>query len=99
MNPYEIRKNNIEKMKQLCVSNINTNNEILAFAEKLEKDYNFKPIDASHIAVAELSKCDYFVTCDNFVVRRAKKVQELTVKIINPINLLRKEFLDETESI
>jgi predicted nucleic acid-binding protein len=47
--------------------------------------------DAVHLAFAEQS-ADYFITCDDKLIRRSKKV-EIKIKVINPIEFcIREEF-------
>ncbi|WP_052311098.1 PIN domain-containing protein [Anabaena sp. PCC 7108] len=49
------------------------------------KELNIKPIDALHIACAETSKSDYFITCDKRLINRC---QDLSLKVINPTDLI-----------
>jgi predicted nucleic acid-binding protein len=53
------------------------------------KSLGIKPLDALHLALAETGSADYFCTCDDKLLRNAKKVEDLTVKIINPVDLIR----------
>lgn len=46
-----------------------------------------KPLDALHIALAESGSADYFCTCDDKLLRNAKKVKDLAVKVVNPVDL------------
>jgi predicted nucleic acid-binding protein len=48
-----------------------------------------KPLDALHIALAESGNADYFCTCDDKLSRNAKMVKDLTVKVANPVDLVR----------
>jgi predicted nucleic acid-binding protein len=48
-----------------------------------------KPLDALHIALAESGNADYFCTCDDKLLRNAKKVKNLAVKVINPVDLVQ----------
>jgi predicted nucleic acid-binding protein len=48
-----------------------------------------KPIDALHIALAESGNADYFCTCDDKLLRNARKVENLAVKVVNPIDLVQ----------
>lgn len=41
-------------------------------AEGLEQE-GFKALDALHIACAEAANCDYFITCDDRLLRRYKR--------------------------
>jgi len=55
----------------------------------------FAPIDALQIAVAEYANCDYFITCDDEILRIFNKFQhKLKVKIVNPIIFVWKEVLE-----
>jgi predicted nucleic acid-binding protein len=40
-----------------------------------------KPLDALHMALAETGNADYFCTCDDRLLRNAKQVKDLTVKV------------------
>jgi predicted nucleic acid-binding protein len=51
-----------------------------------------KEIDALHVACCEFSKSDYFLTCDKRLINRC---QELTIKVINPIDFIL-EVQDES---
>ncbi len=57
-------------------------------AENLMK-YGIKPLDALHLSLAEAGKADYFCSCDDRLLRNAKKVKDLMVKAINPIDLVQ----------
>ena len=48
-----------------------------------------KPLDALHIALAESGSADYFCTCDDKLMRNIKKVKDLAVKVVNPIDLVQ----------
>ena len=48
-----------------------------------------RPLDALHIALAESGSADYFCTCDDKLLRNAKKVKDLAVKIVNPVDLVQ----------
>jgi predicted nucleic acid-binding protein len=51
--------------------------------------YGITPLDALHLALAESAKADYFCTCDDKLLRNAMKINNLKVKIINPVELIR----------
>ena len=48
-----------------------------------------KPLDALHLALAETGNADYFCTCDDRLLRTAKQVKDLLVKVVNPIDLVQ----------
>ena len=51
--------------------------------------FGLKPLDALHLALAETGKVDYFCTCDDKLLRNAKRVEDLMVKVINPVDLIQ----------
>jgi len=55
-------------------------------AEYLEKS-GLKAIDALHVSCAEAAEADYFLTCDD---RLLKKHRLLTVKSMNPVDFVQK---------
>ena len=92
---YEISqmKNSRKKSKILDVysslqSNyIDTTNEIIERAEELKK-YNIKEKDALHIAYAEYGDLDYFITVDKILINATFKVNDLKIKVSNPIEFI-----------
>src|SRR3972149_8733722 len=60
-------------------------------AKEIEK-FGIMAIDALHIACAEMAKADFFVTCDDLLVRKGMANKErLKVKIIGLMEFLAKE--------
>jgi predicted nucleic acid-binding protein len=48
--------------------------------------FGIKQLDALHVACAAESGCDFFLTVDKGLLRKAKFVQ--TVQIVNPIDFV-----------
>ncbi|MBI5191823.1 MAG: PIN domain-containing protein [Nitrospirae bacterium] len=63
-----------------------------AIANKAKKfeSKGIKPRDALHIACALEAGADYFLTCDDKLIKKASPIRGL--KILNPIR-----FIEETE--
>lgn len=53
-----------------------------------------KAMDALHVACAEASNSDYFVTCDKRLINRASY---LTLKVMNPTDFIL-EIEDDNQS-
>ena len=53
-------------------------------ALELEKT-GVKAIDALHVACAEVSESDYFLTCDKRLINRCKT---LSLKVMNPADFI-----------
>jgi len=51
--------------------------------------FGIKPLDALHVALAETGNADYFCTCDDRLLRNAKQVKDLMVKVANPVDLVQ----------
>ena len=47
----------------------------------------FKAIDALHVAAAEAGQADYFCTCDDRLLKKAKQQHDLLVKVVSPLEL------------
>lgn len=47
-----------------------------------------KPIDALHLASAEAAECDYFCTCDDRLLNRAKEIINLQTTAVSPLELV-----------
>ena len=59
--------------------------------------WNISPLDALHLAAAEAAHTDYFLTTDDYLLRRAHRhADELKVKVENPAKWLIQEATDES---
>ena len=47
----------------------------------------FEPLDALHLASAEEAKADYFCSCDDRLLKKAKSFPRLKVRVMSPIEL------------
>ena len=66
-------------------------NEIKKRTEDLYS-LNFEIADAAHIAFAETS-ADYFITCDDKLLKKIHKLNDINVVAVNPVNFCTKENL------
>lgn len=46
------------------------------------------PLDALHLACAEASEADYFCTCDDKLLKKARAICAPPLKVVSPIRLL-----------
>jgi predicted nucleic acid-binding protein len=83
-NPFPVKQKLMSKYLKLANIYQFVNKDIKQRAEQLEM-HGIKAIDALHVAAAEISKSDYFITCDKRLINRCR---ELTIKVINPINFI-----------
>jgi predicted nucleic acid-binding protein len=92
---YENNKSTDEQRKVRVASYFNLAREFVRadFADKervyVLKELGFPDIDALHIASAEKSRADYFVTCDDDIIKLYKRHKDLIkVNIISLIELV-----------
>jgi predicted nucleic acid-binding protein len=51
--------------------------------------FGIKPLDALHMSLAESGNADYFCTCDDKILQNSKRVKDLRMKVVNPVDLVR----------
>jgi predicted nucleic acid-binding protein len=51
--------------------------------------FGIKPLDALHLALAESGNVDYFCTCDDKLLQSSKRVTDLMIKVVNPVDLVQ----------
>jgi len=47
-----------------------------------------KPLDAAHLAAAVQAKVDFFCTCDDRLLRRARTIDTLGTQVVTPLQLV-----------
>ena len=87
-NPWPLRKEHALAVLSRAVEFIHLTETI----EKRAQDLNargFKPLDALHLAMAEAGNVDYFCTCDDRLLRKAKRMKDLQAKVVSPLDLVK----------
>ncbi len=72
---------------RIAKENVELTPEHEILARKLEAS-GLKPLDALHLAFASASKVDYFCTCDDKLLKNAKRSEELNTMVITPTQLV-----------
>ena len=62
---------------------IEENEELKNSAQALQRKYRLKSRDALHLASALEIKAEFFITCDDEIIKKHHMIQE--IKILNPI--------------
>ena len=88
-NPFEGRRNEISKWKEIAFVFIKESKELIKLANGF-KTLGFKAIDSLHIAAASSAQCYYLITTDDGILKKTEKVTSL--KIINPVEFFTKEL-------
>ena len=85
-NPYQERKVQVERWKEYAISDIEETSELIETASLLNQK-GIQKIDSLHIACAILSECEYFLTTDDKILRRAKQIDDININ--DPIGFIK----------
>lgn len=85
-NPFSLRQDWVSRCLEQATDYQRVNASIRERAESLEK-HGLKAIDSLHVACAESAGADYFLTCDD---RLLKKQKHITVSSMNPLDFVQK---------
>lgn len=82
-----VRREYATDVLQTAKVNVRLTDGIRQRAYVLES-FGIKPLDALHIAAAEAAEVDYFCTCDDGILTKARSIPISIVKIISPVELI-----------
>ena len=91
---FEIERNPNVARLQYALEALSRAQAFVVLSEQVEQRAKalhaagIKPLDALHLASAEEAKADYLCTCDDGLVKRAKAVKGLKVKVVSPIEII-----------
>lgn len=85
-NPFQLRQDWMSRCLEQASDYQHIDESIRERAEALEKR-GLKAIDSLHVACAESAGADYFLTCDD---RLLKKQKHITVSSMNPLDFIQK---------
>ncbi len=85
--PFLERQIEVLRLAQLCTVQINPETVIYHAAQEFHQTARLSPKDATHLACAEFIQADYFITCDDQLLRQTHRLT-LHSKTMNPINYL-----------
>lgn len=83
-NPKRIQQQAMTRYLEMATQRQPVTPSIKARGEELEKQ-GLKAIDALHVACAEMTESDYFLTCDKRLINRC---QGLSLKVLNPVDFI-----------
>jgi predicted nucleic acid-binding protein len=86
-NPHPVRKEYALKVLAKATVFVPTDNEVVERTRRFEGE-GMKPLDALHLASAVIAKADYFCTCDDRFLKRAKEVDAGQTKVVSPLELI-----------
>jgi predicted nucleic acid-binding protein len=85
-NPFIERRHRISEWKKYTIEDVDENHELKSIATSLNKK-GFHKIDSLHLACAIFSKCKYFITTDDQILKLS--VIEKEIKIVDPIGFIK----------
>ena len=88
--PFPERKYEIFRLATLCKVRVGPGEEIYKLAKSFEKEEGLSAKDAVHLACASHAGANFFLTCDDILIRRAERLK-LEMKILNPVDYIREE--------
>ncbi len=92
---YEIGKNPLPVRREHGNAVLAKAKQIIVVTKDIKKraeyfvEHGIKNLDALHLALAETEKVDYFCTCDDKFLRNSKRVPDLQVKVLSPLDLIQ----------
>lgn len=92
---YESEQSNLAIRREHTLAILAKAKKLISVTEKDKKRAaeltasGIKPLDALHLALAESGNADYFCTCDDKLLRNARKIKGLSVKVMNPVDLVQ----------
>jgi predicted nucleic acid-binding protein len=87
--PDPERRESAREILRLASEAIRLDDDIMTEAAAMVKS-GFKPLDALHLTVAAHAEVEYFCTCDDKLLKRARRLKSLRVTVVTPIELVMK---------
>jgi predicted nucleic acid-binding protein len=85
-NPYDERRRMIAAWRRYAAVDVDETESVVQQARGLTR-LGLKAKDALHVACAISGECDYLITTDDVILRRAKKLERL--EVLDPPSLIR----------
>lgn len=83
-NPHPQRKAFVSAILAYAQHTIPLNEAVEQRAKELETA-GFKALDALHLAAAEAGRVNYFCTCDDRLLKKAKTRADIAIKVVSPL--------------
>ena len=90
--PVPERREFVEYLSRCCETSVAPDESIRELARRLSETYQIRGRDALHLAITEMSRCDYLVTCDDQLVRQGQRLKDqgvITVQVINLVDFVQ----------
>jgi len=88
--PFPERKYEVLRLATLCKVRVGPEEEIYNLAKSFQKKGRLSAKDAVHLACAAYIGADIFLTCDDRLIKQAKRLK-LKMEVMNPVDYIRQE--------
>ena len=93
---FEVGRIRLLKRRDYCLDLLGRCSDFIEFTEMIReraKSYSqesIKPMDAQHLAAAVIGKANYFCSCDDRFLSRAKTVETGLTQVVSVLDLVEK---------
>ncbi|HHH41770.1 MAG TPA: PIN domain-containing protein [Chloroflexi bacterium] len=95
--PFPERKLEVLRLATLCAIRVGPEEAIQEIAEAFQREGSLSAKDAIHLACASYVGADVFLTCDDKLIKRARRL-DLEMAVMNPVDYVRRMAKDDEES-
>ena len=88
--PFPERKYEVLRLAVICKVRLGPEEEIYKLAKQYQRKGKVSSKDSIHLACASKIKANFFLTCDDNLIKQAKRLK-LAIKIMNPVDYIRSE--------
>ena len=88
--PNKDKQDAVNRLSKIAKNTAKLNEQVIKRAKSIEKS-KIKPYDALHLAFAEYSKIDIFLTTDDKLLKTANKLN-FNFNVLNPLDFIYKEL-------
>lgn len=88
--PFPERKYGVLRLVALCKVRVRPEEEIYKLAKSLQKEGKLSAKDAIHLACASYSAANFFLTCDDRLIKRSQLLK-LGAAVRNPVDYIGQE--------
>ena len=85
--PDAERQSRAKEILQLASQTLKLAADVQTRAQQLNR-LGIKPMDSLHLAFASWTRADFFCTCDDKLVNKAKKQRSLNTTVVTPLQLV-----------
>lgn len=94
LSPFSERKERVSQYLALASRSVKMSDALKKRATILEAS-GFDSLDAMHLACAEAGGAEYFITCDDAIIRKSRKAQNaVLLSVCSPLEFLVEEVFN-----